>query len=149
MKDEIRKQFEQAISKAHNREVAAEKSQQRRASEREEFEADYERTAENVILPALKEIAQEVLEPAGWSTDVGYIDPEVTIRLVIRRGEIRSMIGGHPTIFFSRCRFDPKVLVSVETRSYQGGESYRLDEITADFVHQRALSFFEKVAAGH
>jgi hypothetical protein len=149
MKDEIRKQFEQAISKAHNREVAAEKAQQRRASEREEFEADYERTAENVILPALKEIAQEVLEPAGWSTDVGYIDPEVTIRLVIRRGEIRSMIGGHPTIFFSRCRFDPKVLVSVETRSYQGGESYRLDEITADFVHQRALSFFEKVAAGH
>jgi len=149
MKDEIRKQFEQAISKAHGRDVAAEQAQQKRASEREEFEANYERTAEKVILPALKEVAQEVLEPAGWGTDVGCIDPDVTVRLAIRRGEIRSMIGGHPTIFFSRCRFDPKVLVSVETRSYQGDESYRLDQITADFVHQRALSFFEKVAAGH
>ena len=149
MEDEIRKRFEQAISKAHNREVAAEKTQQRRASEREEFEANYERTAENVILPALKEIAQEVLEPAGWGTEVSRVDLDVTVRLEVRRGDIRSMIGGHPTIRFSRCRSDPRVIVSLETRTYQGGDSYRLDEITADFVQQRALSFFEQVATGH
>jgi hypothetical protein len=93
-------------------------------------------------LPALKEIAQKVLEPAGWGTDVGRIDLDVTVRLEIRRGDIRSMIGGHPTIRFSRCRSDPRVIVSLETRTYQGGDSHRLDEITADFVQQRALSFF-------
>lgn len=149
MKDEIRKGFEQAISKAHDREVAAEKTQQRRASERQEFEANYERTAENVILPALKEIAQKFLEPAGWGTEVGRLDLDVTVSLEVRRSDIRSLIGGHPAIRFSRCRSDPKVIVSLETRTSQSGDSYPLDEITADFVQQRALSFFEQVAAGH
>lgn len=102
-----------------------------------------------MILPALKQIAQEVLEPAGWGTDVSRVDLDVTLRLEVRRGDIRSVIGGHPTIRFSRCRSDPKVIVSLETRTYEGGDSCRLDEITADFVQQRALSFFEQVAAGH
>jgi hypothetical protein len=148
MKDEIKHGFDAVIAKAAAREAESKETRKQQVSERERFELAYRRALENVIMPALQEIARDVLEPAGWTCHVSRIEFDLQATLEVYRGDMKGVAGlGRPHIMFTQDRHEPKMHVMTSTQ-YQGGPeaSYGAEEITTDLVQRHALMFFQRLA---
>jgi hypothetical protein len=149
MKDDTRKAFEAAIAKVHARDAEVQTVQEKHFSERQRFETDYRRAVVSVILPALQEVALDVLEPAGWTCHVRSTELD-QVTLEVYRGDMKSVSGSQrPNLSFSQDRLAPKMNVYAGTQSQGGSEaSYALEAITPDLIHEHALKFFESLADG-
>jgi hypothetical protein len=88
MQEHTRAAFEQALTEAEARELEAE----RRVVERRRFEEDFRKIRDGDLVPALKEIATELLEPRGWTCEVQV--EEVAVRLKVYRDYVFSHRGG-------------------------------------------------------
>ena len=149
MKDEIRKGFEQAVAKSRARDTAAKQASQEEADERQRFQTDYRRLAENVIMPALEEVAREFMRPAGWTCEVDCLEEAGSeVRLHVYRGDMGTPAGPtvRPHLDFSPDRHTATIGIYRATRSESDTEgSYALKAITPDFVQDQALRFFNRL----
>jgi hypothetical protein len=150
MKDETKKAFEAAVAKSRARETRAAQAQEKQIGARQQFEVKYRAAVENVIVPALKEIAQDILEPAGWTCDVRRAELHLQVTLDVYRGDMKA-VGGRerPHISFSQDDASSQMNVYASTPS-QGGPSgpYPVDAITIEAVQREALKFFQRLTGG-
>src|SRR5438270_2585348 len=70
MKEAIKTAFKQALEKHEALAATAKQEQADKLTATHGFEIEYRRVRDNVIIPALKEVANDLLEPAGWKCDV-------------------------------------------------------------------------------
>jgi len=150
MKDETKKAFEAAVAKSRGRETRAAQAQEKQINARKQFEAKYRTAVEDVIVPALKEIAQDILEPDGWTCDVRRVELRLQVTLEVYRGDMKA-VGGRerPHISFSQDDASSQMNVYASTPS-QGGPSgtYPVDAITIEVVQREALKFFQRLTGG-
>jgi hypothetical protein len=133
---------------ARTKVVAAE--QDKRVTQRKQFEAEFRRLRDDIIIPALKEVAHDVLEPAGWTCQVRAIEERTTATLEVYRGAMMSLAGRErPHIDFVINAHAPKLEVHASSQSQGGPEgSHSLNDISADLVHKKVLQFFQRLASG-
>src|SRR5258706_610125 len=65
-----------------------------RDAQRHQFEVDCRRVRDTVILPALKQIAEELLEPRGWTCNVRSVEQTIEATLEIYRSDLKTVSSG-------------------------------------------------------
>jgi hypothetical protein len=126
MKERIKAAFKQAIDKYEASATAAKQGEAKKLTERQGFEIEYRRVRDNVIIPALKEVANDLLEPAGWKCDIRQDEKDIETTLEVYRDDMEPMSG-----------------------EGRGGPShpYELGAITEDVIHRELLNFFQRLAS--
>ena len=85
MKSEIKAAFQKAAKEHEARAVERLRDQEERSTHRDQFEAGWRDTRARIVLPALRQIREEVLTPAGWTSEVRNDDKEERCALFIAR----------------------------------------------------------------
>lgn len=153
MKDAIKKGFEEAISKRSKADADHQAVQAKRHSEREQFEQQWAALFQSLITPALEEVDEQVLEPAGWTTRIESVLDEKTrmqvgIKFVIFKGDMRGMGGLHtrPELSFRSDIAANQIWVHMSSASQAGSDgNFKLEQVTADLVQEKALKFFQRL----
>jgi hypothetical protein len=150
MREATKLAFAKVVADDEARARAAAVEQDRRAGEREQFEAACQRVRDAIIIPALEEVAHEILEPAGWICRVHKSDARTMASLEIHRGAMMSLGGRErPRIDFTINADVPRLDIHAASLSQGGPEgSHPLGDITADFVHKKVLQLFQRLATG-
>ena len=150
MKEDIKADFEKLLTTYDTRQVEGAKVRQAQVTAREQFERQYRQFRDSVMVPALKEIATQVLEPRGWRCDVRTSDKDVTATLEVYRDDMYGIDNRtRPHIKFSAESYQPKMSVYASTPNQGGPEgSYDFSELTAELVQDRALKFFKRLVIG-
>jgi hypothetical protein len=76
MKSEVKAAFQKAAKEHEARSVERLREQEKRLTDRDRFEAGWRDTRARIVLPALRQIGEEVLTPAGWTSEVRSDDKE-------------------------------------------------------------------------
>lgn len=149
MKDETRAGFEQALAEYEARSRAATDAREEKVAQRHRFEVEYRRVRDNVIVPALKQIADELLEPRGWKCNLRSVEQTIEATLEIYRGDLKTVSSGErPFISFKAEPHAPHFTVYTSAQSQGGPQCTRpLEEVSDEFVHQRVLEFFQLLAS--
>jgi hypothetical protein len=136
MKDEIKAEFQKVIDSL--REQVREQDQFR-----ENWKRDWMRLSETLIVPAMKQVADEILKPDGWRTEVRISDSDAL--LIASKGSMRAQIGGvGPNIRFSAERNHRRISVSYSTNDVKSRpEKIEPENINEEFVHMQLLEFFK------
>jgi hypothetical protein len=149
MRNETRAAFEQALAGYEARSKAALQDKEDRFTQRRQFEAEYRVARDGVIVPALKQVASELLEPRGWKCEIRTVEKNSEATLEIYRGDMKTVSSGErPLIGFKAEAHTPRI--SVYTSSYHEGEpasTYPMTELSEEFVHQRVLEFFQRLVS--
>src|SRR5258706_3285877 len=150
MKEETRAGFEQALASYESRIKAAADAKEAKFTQRQQFEADYRGVRDTVILPALKQIAEGLLEPRGWKCTIRSVEQTIEATLEIHRSDLKTVSScERPFISFKAAPHAPQFIVSSSTQSQGGPQCIRpVEEISDEFVHQRVLEFFQVLALG-
>src|SRR5437764_10137 len=148
MKEAIKTAFKQALEKHEALAATAKQEQADKLTATHGFEIEYRRVRDNVIIPALKEVANDLLEPAGWKCDVRQDEKDIETTLEVYRGDLKPVSGeARPRIGFAADASQQKMNV-YSASVFQGGPShpYELEAITEDVIHQEVLRFFQRLA---
>jgi hypothetical protein len=150
MKDETRASFEQALTGYEDRIKAAADAKEAKFAQRHQFERDYRRVRDSVIIPALKQVADELLEPRGWKCNLRSIEQTIEATLEIYRDDLRTVSSGERAfISFKAEAHAPQFTVYTSAQSQGGPQCTRpLEEVSEEFVHQRVLEFFQLLVSG-
>lgn len=150
MKEATRAGFEQALSGYEARIKAAADAKQAKSAQRHQFEVDYRGVRDTIILPALKQIAADLLEPRGWKCHIRSAEQTMEATLEIYRGDQTTVsTGERPFISFKAAPHAPQFIVSSSAESQGGPHGARpLEEVSDEFVHQQVLAFFQILALG-
>ena len=150
MKAETRAGFEQALAGYDARTKAAAAAKDEKLSQRRQFEAEYRQVRDDVIVPALKQIAEELLEPRGWKCNLRFSEQTIESTLEIYRGDVKTVSTGERSfIGFKAAAHTPELVVHTSAQSQGGPQSTRpLDGVSGDFVQQQVLEFFRLLASG-
>lgn len=150
MRQETRTAFEQALSGYEARNKAALQDKEDRLTQRQQFEAECRRLRDDVIVPGLKEVATELLEPRGWKCEVRTVEKNSEATLEVYRGDMKTVSSSErPLIGFKAEAHAPRLTVYTSGHHREEPESsYPLAEVSDEFVHQRVLEFFQRVVSG-
>jgi hypothetical protein len=150
MKDETRAAFEQALAGYEARTKAAADAKDEKLAQRRRFEVEFRRLRDKVIIPALKQIAEELLEPRGWKCNLRYLEQTIEATLEIYRGDVKTVSSGERSfISFKAEAHSPEFTVYTSAQSQGGPQCTRpLEEVSGDFVQQQVLEFFQLLASG-
>lgn len=150
MKQETRVGFEQALAGYESRAKAAAEAKETRFAQRHQFEVAYRRARDKVIIPALKQIAEEILEPRGWKCAVRSVEQTIEATLEIYRTDQKTVsTGERPFISFKAAPHAAQFTVTSSAQSQGGPHGARpLEELSEEFVHQCVLEFFQVLALG-
>ena len=154
MKEEIRKRLQAAIDKRSKSDADQEKSLATRESERAEFEDQWAAKVQAVVIPALEEMDEEMLKPAGWTVKIEPAVEEkgrkqVGVKFIVYKGDMRGMGGAdtRPELTFRSDRAASQIWVNMATASQTGADgNFKLEDVTADLVQEKALKFVERLA---
>jgi len=151
MKPEIKAAFKEAAQQYDARIAAQKKAEEQRNPDREEFEARWYSARQNIVVPALEQIRDE-LRRHGWIAEVwtsDAVDQHATLEIF--KGSNMVAAGGRtkPRISFSILPHSQSVTIAAYSISQGGGsESKPLGEITGEFVQAKVLEFFERLTSG-
>ena len=150
MKEETRAGFEQALAGYETRAKAAAAAKEAKFAQRHQFEVDCRRVRDTVILPALKQIAEELLEPRGWTCNVRSVEQTIEATLEIYRSDLKTVSSGErPFIGFKAAPHAQHFTVAWSTQPEGGPPSTSpLEALSEEYVHQRVLEFFQVLALG-
>lgn len=149
MKQETRAGFERALAGYESRAKAAADAKEAKFAQRHQFEIDYRRVRDAVIIPALRQVAYELLEPRGWKCHLRSVEQAIEATLEIYRGDLKTVsTGERPFITFKAAAHAPQFTVSSSAQSGPQGPR-ALEEMTTEFVQQQVLEFFQLLASGH
>src|SRR5579872_5661343 len=150
MKDETRAGFERSLIGYETRIKAVASAKEGKYAQRHQFEVEYRRVRDSVIIPALKQIAEELLEPRGWKCNLRFIEQTIEASLEIYRGDVKTVSSGERAfISFRAAAHAPQLTVHTSAQS-QGGPQCTcpLEEVSDEFVQERVLEFFQLLASG-
>ena len=150
MKEETRAGFEQALAGYETRAKAVAVAKETKFAQRHQFEVDSRRVRDTVILPALLQIAEELLEPRGWTCNIRSVEQTIEATLEIYRSDLKTVSSGErPFISFKAAPHAPHFTVAWSTQP-QGGPpcTSPLETLSEEFVNQRVLEFFQVLALG-
>jgi hypothetical protein len=149
MKEAVKSAFKQAIEKYQALATAAKQEQANKLTAREGFEIEYRRVRDKVIIPALKEVANDLLDPAGWKCDIRQDEKDIETTLEVYRDDMKAVSGeGRPRIGFAADA--SRRTVNVYSASLFQGEpshSYEPEAITEEVIHHEVLKFFQRLAS--
>src|SRR5271170_2376986 len=91
MKSEIKEAFQKAAAGFETQLDEQRRAQEKRLSDRQEFEAGWRDVRDRIVIPALKQIREEILTPAGWTSGVRTDDKEESVTLEVYKGEMRAL----------------------------------------------------------
>ena len=77
--------FQKAAKEHEARAVERLREQEKRLTDRDQFEAGWSDTRARIVLPALRQIREEVLTPAGWTSEVRSDDKEESATIEVIR----------------------------------------------------------------
>jgi hypothetical protein len=106
MKQDIKDGFEKALAADAARTTAQTELQERARTERENFQADWEHTREQVIFPAFEQI-RDILMPKGWTCTIRTDQPDDAAVLEIHKGEMRAAASANLLL---RITFTPEMI---------------------------------------
>jgi hypothetical protein len=152
MRDEVRAGFKLAVADYDARIKAASDAKEAKLAQRHRFEADYRRIRDSVIIPALKQVADELLEPYGWKCNVRSIEQTIEATLEIYRDDLKIVSSGErPFISFKAEAHAPTFSVYTSSQQSQAGphSARPVAEMSGDFVQQQVLEFFQILASAH
>jgi hypothetical protein len=150
MEPETKAAFAKAVADHEARLKVVATEQDKRVTQRKHFETEFRRIRDDIIVVALKEVARDVLEPAGWTCQVRAVEDRTTATLEVYRGGMMSLAGRErPHIDFMINAHTPKLEIHASSQSQGGPEgSYSLSDVSADLVHKKVLQFFQRLASG-
>jgi hypothetical protein len=141
--------FEKAATDFEARDQQRREVDEERVSDRRNFEQNWKAICQDVVVPALEQIGQQVLKPIGWSYEISSDPMWVTIQMY--KGKIMAAGGlRRPYVTFVADSFALTINVSAASISHGGGERSHipLEEISEDFVQQTVLKVFQRLAKG-
>jgi hypothetical protein len=145
MRDEVRDAFKKVIA----RQRIADQERKRVAWTRQDFENEFKRVRDQIIVPTLNDIGN-MLHESGWTCNIVSLssDPlssDASMKFEVYRGMM--MAGGEtrPYIAFSSLPARFKLQIIWYTLWGHGGEEYSLDQVSDDFVAQQVLPFFDQL----
>ena len=146
MKEEIKAAIERAAKEYDERASAAKQQRDRELIERQQFEAGYRRTRDDVILPALGALTK-ILESHDWTCKIS--DGEgASIKLEVFRGNMKGVSAARPYTSFSADAGLMRVTIYTVTQTQVVPKTTcLLAELTEDSVDKHLLSFFEKLVS--
>jgi hypothetical protein len=149
MKSEIKAAFQKAAEEHEARAVERLREQEKRLTDRDQFEAGWRDARARIVLPALRQIGEEVLTPAGWTSEVRSDDKEESATIEVYRGSMHALgTTRRPSITFVIDRHSPTIFVTSQSISQGGGQGkFPLDEVTEDFVQGSVLKFFQRLTS--
>jgi hypothetical protein len=145
MKSEIKAAFQKAAKEHEARAVKRLREQEKRVADRDQFEAgSRDRRAR-----ALRQIGEEVLTPAGWTSEVRSDDKEESATIEVYKGSMHALgTTRRPSITFVIDRHSPTILVTSQSISQGGGQGkFPLDDVTEEFVQRTVLKFFQRLTS--
>jgi len=150
MREETKAAFELALAGYEARSKAAVQDKENRLTQRLLFEAECRKVRDGVIVPALKQVASELLEPRGWRCEVRTVEKNSEATLEIHRGDIKTVSSGErPLIGFRAEAHASRLTVYTSGHHQEEPEaSYPLAEVSDEFVLQRVLEFFRRLVSG-
>jgi hypothetical protein len=149
MREETRAAFELALAGYEARSKAAVQDKENRLTQRLQFEVECRQLRDSVVVPALKQLASELLEPRGWKCEVRTVEKNSEATLEIHRGDMKTVSSSErPLIGFRAEAHSPRLSVYTSA-DQQGGppSTYPLAEISDEFVHQQVLEFFRRLVS--
>jgi hypothetical protein len=149
MKSEIKAAFQKAAKEHEARAVERLREQEKRVTDRDQFEAGWRDTRARIVLPALRQIREEVLTPAGWTSEVRSDDKEESATIEVYKGSMHALgTTRRPSITFVIDRHSPTIFVTSQSISQGGGQGkFPLDEVTEEFVQATVLKFFQRLTS--
>ena len=149
MKSEIKAAFQKAAKEHEARAVERRREQQKRLTDRDQFEVGWRDTRARIVLPALRQISEEVLTPAGWTSEVRSDDKEESATIEVYKGSMHALgTTRRPSITFVIDRHSPTIFVTAQSISQGGGQGkFSLDEVTEEFVQSTVLKFFQRLTS--
>ena len=151
MKSEIKDAFQKVAAGFEARLDEEQKALEKRLSDRQQFEAGWRDVRDRIVIPALKQIREEILTPAGWTSAVRTDDKEVSVTLEVHKGEMRALGSTRmPSVTFASDKYSPTVFSVAQSISQGGGQGGKvaLGEVTEEFVQTKVLMLFERLASG-
>ena len=150
MKQETRAGFEQALAGYENRIKAVAAAKEAKFAQRHQFEVDYRRVRDTVIVPALKQVADELLEPRGWKCTLRIVEQTIEATLEIHRDDLKTVSTAERAfISFKAAAHTPQFSISTSTQAHGEPQGMRaLEEVSTEFVQQQVLAFFQVLAVG-
>jgi hypothetical protein len=147
MKDETKAAFANVMAQHDARVTQAKQLAEAIQTERQVFETNYRVQRDNVIIPALKELANEILQPRGWRCEIQPVEKEIAVTFEVYKGDMKALGGKRrPHIRFSSDTFASKVNVFYAAQTQAGPiGTFAPPAITADFVHQEVLKLLERL----
>jgi hypothetical protein len=91
MKSEIKAAFQKAAKEHEARAVERLREQEKRLTDRDQFEAGWRDTRARIVLPALRQIREEVLTPAGWLSEVRSDDKGESATIEVYKGSMHAL----------------------------------------------------------
>ena len=94
-------------------------------------------------------IREEVLTPAGWTSEVRNDDKEESATIEVYKGSMHALgTTRRPSITFVIDRHSPTIFVTSQSISQGGGQGkFPLDEVTEEFVQATVLKFFQRLTS--
>jgi hypothetical protein len=153
MRRDVRDAFKKVITEFDAREQAAEQELLRIAKAQQDFETEFKRVRDKIIIPILNEIGN-MLQQSGWMCQTVPEPPsdppsfDDAVRFEVFR-EMMSDYGDEirPYIAFSGMPEHLKLNITWSTHWSESDEEYPLELVSDDFIAQQVLSFFEQLAA--
>jgi len=150
MKSETKKAFQKAAAEFEADRTEQQRIQEKRVTERQTFEAGWREARDKVIIPALTQIREEALAPAGWTSAIRKKDDAMSVTLELYKGEMHALgTTQRPSITFVADQSSPRINIVAQSRTQGGGEGQtNLSAVTEEFVQAKVLKFFQRVASG-
>jgi hypothetical protein len=144
--NDVRNAFKELIAQSQAREEAADQQHRRTAKARADFEREFKRVMEEVIIPTLNEIAS-LLQQSGWICKILPSDAGIGVSFEASRPAMAAVAGkGLPHITFSSVPERLRFGVGSLTQLSGGGQlEYPLNEVSGDFVARQVLLFFRRL----
>jgi len=147
MRDDLKREFEKTIADRQARDDERQQAVVRQKTEAEKFKADWIDKISSVIRPALQEVADEALKPAGWQTNL--IGADTATGLEVYKGNMTAPSRNRPNVSFLLPPDGKRITVHIATPGMMTSTgSLTLGEITKDRIQEEALNFFKKLAGG-
>ena len=148
MKDQIKTEFQKVLNEVKadaNREA---KTREKQLTDRRQFEEEWRRLCKTVVVPAMKQVVDDILTPNGWGA--ATTDDSGEAVLEVWKGNMRSQVAGgkRPHIRFAASRDAPNIAVTYATQ-YRGALPKTMSpaQISEELVQQHVLEFFKVLAA--
>jgi hypothetical protein len=150
MDPNLKAQFEKAAAKFQNRENEKQNAEQTRRLGREKFEKDWRVKCQDVICPALDEVAK-LLKPSQWECTRSENTTQLSVSFEMRKKGLNlALFGGkYPSVKFQGDADYKTASVTGHAQSHDMpmATGLPLDDVTEKLVQDKALEIFVRVTA--